>query len=180
MWDLETTDLDARYGRIICGCIKEYKGKIWTVRTDDKRNPNPFNDRWVVEQTLREMKKYDMFITYNGTLFDWRFLSTRFYLNKMHKMGWNKFMRYHRDVLYYARSKFRVRGRAQKRIHEDLFGISSKTFRTPELKDAIMRGDKKAIDWEVKHCKIDVKELEDIYSAFLPYLSEAIKRRSIP
>jgi uncharacterized protein YprB with RNaseH-like and TPR domain len=179
MFDIETTDLDARYGRIICACLKDVGGATWTVRTDDPRNKQPFNDKWLVQELLKKMQEYDMFITYNGTMFDWRFLSTRHYVRNVKQ---KPFKRFHRDLLYHARSKFRVMGRAQKRIYDDLFGqgTSNKTFRTPDMADRVKRNDKRAIDWEIKHCKIDVKELEDIYLTFLPYLSDSIKRRTIP
>ena len=174
--DIETTSLRGDYGgMLVCAVIKDYwTGKNWTVRIDDKNNPDIQSDRWVCQELVNRIRdKYDLLVTWNGTMFDLRFIDTRCYKN------WLPLLPpiYHRDILWHARSKLVIRSRSLVVVHGYLFGQSSKTQITEKVWGAMLLRKKWAIDYMVHHCRIDVKETLDIYKVFLPNLSKTLKKR---
>ena len=172
--DIETTGLKADYADVICVVIKEYKGREWTVRIDDKRNPDSTSDKWVVEETFRILKNFDVLVTWNGTRFDKPFLNTRAFLNGMRKMLHPMF---NRDLIYPARHKFLFGSRRLKFVAAVVLGKTDKTFTKPKTWKALVRHERWAIDFMVDHCRKDVSDTEKLYTEFLPYLSEKMERR---
>ena len=118
-------------------------------------------------------RDYDVLVTWNGTMFDLRFIDTRCYKN------WLPILSpiYHRDILWHARSKLIIRSRRLNVVHEYLFGTSCKTGITEKVWAGMLARKKWAIDYMVNHCRIDVKETLDIYKVFLPNLSNKLRRR---
>ena len=173
-FDIETTSLEAEYGYMVCVVVRDFHtGRDYTIRIDDKENPDHSSDKWVVEQTLKRLSEYDLLVSWNGQLFDKPFINTRAILNGL-RTPLGKF--YHRDLLLVARARFRVYGNKLMYWRRRLFGKSDKTHTTPKLKNDTIKGKKYAIDFVVNHCRIDVKETEELYRKFLPYLSENVKK----
>lgn len=173
VFDIETTDLDAHFGQVVCCTFKPYGKKMFTLRIDDKRNPNPKSDKWLVKEILSTISQYDVVVTWNGQLFDKRFLNTRSLLLGLKKPFPSI---KHRDLCLIARAKFRVMGNRLSTWSERLRGYSNKTKINPELKRALIRLEKKALNFVVKHCEIDVLETELNYIDFGPYLSDNLKK----
>ena len=175
VFDIETTDLRADYGYVTTVCIYDYlKKKMFTYRIDDKRNPDKKNDRWVVEQAINKLNEFEVHVDYNGSMFDKPFLHTRSLLT-----GLDMLIKpcYNRDLLYPARHKFRLSSRRLQYVERILFNVTTKTFTTPALKNAIIRGEKYALDFTVNHCRKDVLSTARLYTKFMPYLTNNLKRK---
>ena len=174
--DIETSSLRADYGGyIVCAAIQNYSSKrMWTIRIDDPLNPNQYSDRWVVRNLTKKIAAdFDLLITWNGTLFDLRFIDSRCYKNRLPLLS----PVYHRDIIYHARSKLVIRSRRLNVVHDYLFGNSCKTVITEKVWSGMLERKKWAIDYMVAHCKIDVTETADIYNRFLPFLSPSLRKR---
>lgn len=174
--DIETSSLRGDYGGyIVCAVIRDFKrNRNWVVRIDDPQNSNPMSDRWVCKTLVSYIKKnYDLLVTWNGSMFDLRFIDTRCYKN------WLPILPpiYHRDILYHARSKLIIRSRRLKVVHSYLFGHSNKTEITEKVWAGMLAREKWAIDYMVAHCKIDTRETAAIYGVFLPNLSPTLRKR---
>ena len=169
-YDIETTDLNAIYGHLLCACVKPYNKPVKTFRIDDKRNHTLKSDRWVVEQTIKELNKYDVLVGWYTTRFDRPFLNTRALI---HRIGLIK-PHYSRDLIYFSRFRLKMISNKLKFVHMNLFGKTNKTVITPQIKDDAIRREKYALDFIVRHCQIDVRETEDLYSVFLPHLGKKL------
>lgn len=175
--DIESTGLRADYAKVMCVVIKEYLhrqkgGRTWTIRIDSKDNPNPYSDKWVVSETFRILKDFDVLVTWNGVRFDKKFLNTRALIHKMPKLH----PMFNRDLCN-AAMNFLFASRKLKFQASVLLGKTDKTFTTPKVWDALVRHEKWAIDFMVAHCRFDVKDTEKLYKRYLPYLSDKIERR---
>lgn len=173
-FDIESTDLDAYFGQIVCCTFKPFGKKPFTLRIDDPRNKNPKSDKWLVKEIINTLKQYDVCVGWNSQMFDKRFINTRAILNGM-KEGFPAIK--HRDLCLFSRSKFRVMGNSLKMWSTRLRGYSDKTVTTPEIKRALIRLEKGALNFTVRHCVIDVMETELNYITFLPFLNPKLEKK---
>lgn len=175
--DIESTGLRADYGYCLCVCIKEVlpgslEGKTHTIRIDDPRNPNPNSDRWVIKETFKLMNQFDLLVGWYSSQFDFPFLNARAIKYRMKPAK----KQYRRDLKFVASSNFKIRNNRLATWDEFLFGKNSKTRITPDFFNGAIRGEKKALDYVVKHCEIDVRETERVYKAMLPFMGEKLKK----
>lgn len=173
-FDIETTDLDAYFGQIVCCTFKPLGKKPFTIRIDSKKNPNKRSDKWVVEQILDTLERYDVCVGWYSQIFDKRFINTRSLLNGVNRPFP---LIKHRDLCLIARAKFATRGNSLKMWSNRLRGYSDKTVTTPDIKRALIRLEPKAMNFVVEHCIIDVRETEANYEAMLPYLSKKLEKK---
>mgnify|MGYP001600492329 FL=1 len=173
--DIETSGLRADYAHVICAVAWDYNtGKIKTFRIDAYPEHPSMPDKYLVEEIIEHVNKYDVLVTWNGTNFDKKFLNTRAFLNGSRKMI--KAIA-NRDIIYFARHRLLVASRKIKFVGEIVLGKSTKTFTTPKIWFALMRGKKWAIDKMVHHCRCDVRDTARLYKRFLPYLSQDLKKK---
>lgn len=165
MFDLETTQLDADFGRILCGCIKPLDGEILTfaARTDDSK---------IVKKIRDELAKYDYIATWYGTGFDLPFLRTRLLVHNQEKLTPMR----HTDMYYTARHNFKFASNRQSMV---MLSLAGHAYRTPVIgrvwNDAGV-GDKRALNTIVEHCQEDLKDLETLFKLLVPFRNLAETR----
>lgn len=177
--DIEATALKADRGRVLCVSIKPVtppqarrKGlaKHWkpvTFRIDDPRNKGGrFNDKWVIEQTVRELDSYDLVVGWYSSRYDIPMLNTRAIKHGLKPPARN----FRRDLLFNARGSLNLSSNRLANVGRYLYGSSGKSFLDWDIWDRASRGDRKALDYIVEHCEKDVIETEKIYMDFLPIL----------
>jgi uncharacterized protein YprB with RNaseH-like and TPR domain len=168
-WDLETTDLKALMGRILCCSFhtiasdnpKEI-GKTKTVRLDYKpyRQEDPIDDSVLCEAIRDELEKYNCIVGWNSKLFDLPFLNAR-----LAKAGLRQMQpQMHLDLMYYA-GGVSLRIGSKKLVNvEKFFDVADgKTEISWEMWNRAAIGDKKAMAEVVHHCEQDVKVLSQVY-----------------
>jgi uncharacterized protein YprB with RNaseH-like and TPR domain len=175
--DIETSNLQADIGYIMAVCVKEVnpnnlKGRTYTIRIDDKRNPDPFCDKWVIEQLVQLMNEFDLIITWYGSCFDIPFINSRALFHKIMPPVKN----FRRDLCFVARGIGKLRNNKLVTWGNFLFGKSGKTSLQFDVWLRAMRGDKQALDYIVLHCQKDVLETEKINKKFIPLLGKLKKR----
>lgn len=160
-WDLETSNLNASIGFLLCCVIKPWGGEAKTFRIDESPgyDDNRSDDRWLAKQIRAELEKHVIAIAYNGQRFDAPFLNTRLMLAKAKPISP---VVKHLDPLYAARYRLRLHSNRLETLVET-FGIRNK--KTPLdgnlwIKAAV--GVKGALDVVVKHCVKDVFALEEV------------------
>ena len=171
--DIETTGLKGNYHRILCACIKPFLANtIFTVRTDNNKNPDLFSDRWVVQELIKEMNKYEVLVTHYGTRFDRTFLNTRALKHRICPP--NKFI--HRDLWFTWGAKLCLTSNRLETIQKT-FNLSEEKSRLDfDVWELAMRGNKQALDKVVFHCRQDVKVTEEFYKLVLPLLGEKLRK----
>jgi len=163
MFDIETTNLDADVGWILCASFMPMGEKPYTIR-------GKANDRSVLDRIRRELYKYDYICTWYGTGFDMPFLATRLLLNEKEPIGLIK----HIDLYYVARFKFEFMRNSLENVADGLFGgaaVKTKlrgsvwyAARSHSVKER-----EAAIDYIVEHCEMDVKELGALFEKLISF-----------
>ena len=168
-WDLETTDLKALMGRILCSSFVTLDGEAYTFRLDEKpwKGRSKIDDSRLVVAVRDELEKYDLIVVHNGRLFDIPMLNAR--LAKANERP----LRTHfvLDTRWYLNSASMRIGSAKLENAQKFFGLGEeKTPITWENWQLAATHDKAAMDEVVYHCEQDVKVLKQLYPHVLPYV----------
>lgn len=163
MFDIETTNLDADVGWILCASFMPMGGETYTIRGKG-------NDRSILDRIRKELYKYDYICTWYGTGFDFPFLATRLLLNRKEAIGLIK----HIDLYYVARFKFKFFNNRLDNVADGLFGGDSvKTKLRGSVWYAARSHNRKeretAIDYIAEHCEKDVEELGALFEELIPF-----------
>lgn len=170
-FDLETTNLSALMGRILCASfypiIEGKKTKAYTFRLDDKKytGRSRIDDNKLAVAIRDELEKYNMIIGWNSKLFDAPLLNAR--LAKVNARPLRA--QFHLDLMYYAGGGSMRIGSKKLVNVQKFFGLTeSKTDITWDNWNLAAGGDKAALDEVVHHCEQDVKVLAEAYWRMLP------------
>lgn len=171
-WDIEATDLDGEFGRILTSAIKPYGGEpeciinknVFNRRTEKSKRDN---DHQFVLRIKEQLERYDMLITWygGGNHYDLPMLNTRLMFYGEDRLA----PRFHLDLWNYSKRTLKLKSHRLDRV-AGFFGVSSKTHIDPQLwVGAAMDGDEKAKDYIVEHNIEDVITLEKVYTIFMDY-----------
>jgi len=163
-FDLETSSLYANSGIILCASIKPYGSrKITTFRADKypswKTNKSDNED--LVRAIMAELAEYDILIAHNGQYFDKAWLNTVcLKYDLIPALRSVKFV----DPVLLARRHLRM-ARNSLAALIDYFDIQEEKspIRFAYWIEASHDGNKKSLDYIVKHCEKDVIALERVY-----------------
>lgn len=164
--DIETTALEADRGVMLCASYisSTEPGKVKTIRQDDPDINSEWeckrgNDRELVKQTAALIRDHDVIIAHNGTRFDLPFVRTRCLRWRLAPPKDVKIV----DPLSIAYRKFRLRSNSLGAI-SDYLGIEDR--KTPldmsVWADAMLNGNKRAMNLIVEHCEADVRVLAGV------------------
>lgn len=172
--DIETTDLAADRGVILCACYESSKnpGVIVTLRNDlmnakDWRRGVRSNDKELVKELRKVIHAHDVIVAHNGHKFDLPFIRTRGLRWKLKPLKEPKTV----DPLQIAWRKFRLRSNSLGAISSYL-GIKDR--KTPldlgVWAKAMLDGDTRSMDLIVKHCVADIKVLAGVLPHVKPFI----------
>ena len=152
MVDIESSQLDADFGRLICVGIKPLHEEpiMLSTRGDDRK---------LAEKVARELRNYDYIVTYFGTRFDIPFLTTRLLVHGLEPLGLTR----HVDVYYTVRSILKLASNRQALAVQSLFGKADRTDVVASVWARATEGDKEAIQYVVDHCYADLFDLERLF-----------------
>lgn len=165
--DLETTNLSADFGVLLCAAIKPAGRNVRIFRADvypawKKRRSD---DREVLADIVAELDRFDIWIIHNGARFDVPFLRTRLLKHGLAPLPSKKLI----DPVLLARNKLRMSYNGLDQIANHL-GVNRKTEVKPDMwLRASLDGDREAMDYIVRHCVNDVLTLEDVAGALKVY-----------
>lgn len=164
VFDLETTNLTADFGVVLCGVVKGDATEPKIFRADD------LNRRWrakrsddsaVVKAIVAELEQYDIWIAHNGAKFDVPYLRSRLLRHGAGELPVKKLV----DPVLLARNKLRLSYNSLEKVADHL-GCNSKTTVDPSMwLRAALDGEREAMDYIVEHCVQDVLVLEKVIFA---------------
>lgn len=164
-FDLETSNLSADYGIVLCGVIKR-NGKPTILRWDEQKSfkKKPWSDRELVVAIRDELEKYDIIVSYNGKQFDVPYLNARLLHFGERTLKPMK----HIDLYYITRWKFKLSRNSLDNLSQFLGVEHRKTKIDGNLWVQALVGagkpkGKKAMNYIVEHCVQDVLVLEECY-----------------
>lgn len=177
-FDLETTDLKANFGTILCASFLEIvppgyylhgagrpKPYTFVVNTSDHLEPNP--DESIAVRIRENLEAYNCIVSWNGKMFDAPFLNARLLYHHARPVR----PQFHLDLMYYAGYSFNRIGSKRLASVQQFLGLEDE--KTPLLWDVwkrAARGDEEAMAEVVHHCEVDVKVLAEAYWRLIPYV----------
>lgn len=182
IFDLETSDLQADRGVILCASYEssEEPRKIRTIRQDDRRvNPNwdksRGNDREIVRRMSDVIRAHDVIVAHNGTRFDLPYLRTRALAWGLPPLLEVKIV----DPCTIAWRKFKLRSNSLGVVADHLGIRDKKTPLDMSLwMDATLNGNRKAMDNIVEHCEADIRVLRGVLRGVRPFIRQLDDRGS--
>lgn len=171
-FDIETTSLDATYGRVLCGCFKFSDEK--EVRT--VKAPRYKDEPKALEKIAEWWEEADIVAHWNGKLFDVAFINARLLIRR--KDLTDKQMR-KRAILEpgkkqidgrWINSKLRSRGNRLDGAAKDFQSRYQKFDVRGEEWIRAADGRKDALDKIVRHCQQDVRITEEVMKILKPHI----------
>lgn len=172
-FDLEATNLDADFGRILCACIRDLETKETTTYRCDSYNTfkkEPWNDSKLCIDIRDHLHKYDIIVTWYGKMYDVKYLQARLLINRESELRKIK----HIDLYFQARNKLKVASGRLEKVSL-LLGIKGKTPLHPEVWVRATAGDHKSLDYVVDHCQKDVSVLHAVYNKLSKFVERITK-----
>ncbi len=165
--DIETSNLKANFGIVLCWCILDEDGTIyedWLTRDDVLSG---IEDKRCVHTCIETMRLFDRVVGHYSTYFDIPYLRTRAMIHELEFPKHGEL--YHTDVWRMAKSKLCLHSNRQDVIAESLYGKTVKTrISHPDWRKAMM-GNENSMMEVLDHCEKDVADLKKNYQTLLPY-----------
>jgi len=187
-YDIETTDLRANMGTILCCSFQqivppirhepEYGSGQWlpvtqpatytlSVRTEDQDQFDPNPDRDLVNRIAAEIEEYDLVVGWNSTMFDMSFINARRLFFKDPPVH----VKFHKDLMWMVgQSQNRIGSKRLASVQQYLQIEEHKTGLDWEVWKRAGKGDPEALKEVIRHCEIDVRVLAEAYWRLLPYV----------
>lgn len=168
-WDLETTDLGASMGRLLCCSIADNWGNVTTRRASDFERTSVIDDSGLAEWIRDELERYDILVSWNGFNFDHGFLQARL-------LRWGKRPLARKlaiDPMWKARpSRYgsRIGGSSLKNVSSFFRLDISKSELDKETWQLAGAGDEQALDYIIDHCERDVLVLRKVFNHLKPLI----------
>ncbi len=169
-FDIETTNLNANYGYILCMAWKHVgESKVHCVRIDQTESfeKDPTSDKLVVKAAAEALKDSDVVYGWYSSRFDWPFIQSRLLTHGLPAMPPTA----HIDLWRTAKYQMKLNSNRLASVSEFL-GLEEKTpIRSREWIRA-MAGHQKSINYVVAHCKQDIVVLEQAYLKMRPLIRQ--------
>ena len=169
-FDIETFNLDANIGLMLCACIKDYKGGVRTFVANQV--DGIVDDHQLVLDTRDYLESFDYICTYYGTGFDIPYINTRLIIHNERPIDRLR----HVDLYYVARFALKLHSNRLAVVAETLFGESDKTRVVGPIWTRAVAGNKEALDYIIEHCVIDVEVLEKVFDRLRGFVNLSAKR----
>lgn len=166
--DIETSNLKANFGIVLCWCILDEKGKLYEDVITKKDVISGIEDERVVQSCINTMKTFDRIVGHYSTYFDVPFIRTRALIHGLSFPGQGELL--HTDTWKMARKSLCLHSNRQDVIAESLYGKTVKTrISHPHWRKAMM-GDEKSAAEVLDHCRKDVQDLRKNFNTLLPFV----------
>jgi uncharacterized protein YprB with RNaseH-like and TPR domain len=164
-FDIETTNLKANFGRILCASVADMFGNVRTFRIDDPpyQRERRRDDIGVAVALRDYLEEFDFIVGWYSKMFDVPYLNTRLLLGNERPLRQDM---KHVDAIWKAK-------KGSLALHSARLDALAKTLRLdvqksvldPEIWQDAADGDRDAMDYIVKHCELDVLILRKVFYA---------------
>jgi uncharacterized protein YprB with RNaseH-like and TPR domain len=161
VFDLETTDLKADFGRLLCGSVLSYPSNVMSSFRIDEHNAGSIAKDGPLAVAIRdEIEKHHISAGYYSKGFDISFLNTRLMVNGERKMT----PMLHIDPIWFYRGWRGANFRSSKmKVVAKVLGLEETKMDVPdEVWIDARHGDKASLDILVDRCESDVRITMDI------------------
>jgi hypothetical protein len=160
-WDLETTF--STQPIVLYGAIADNFGHV----SQFAKGPDITNDKELVRSIRDSLMQYDIWVTWNGKLFDVPVLNGRLIFHGLEPLG----PKMHIDLMYKATGgSVRIGRRSLQSVSEYFDVPNRKTPLSVRIWDRAMAGDEAAYSLIAEHCDADVLVTRDVFSVLKPQI----------
>lgn len=163
-WDLETTDLNANIGHVLCVGWKVIgQKKVNLVKIDEFQlfDSDPTDDYAVVKEAGEVLRNADGFITWYGGGFDIPFLNSRLLYHNLPPLP-PMTSSTHIDGWRIARYKLKLNSNRLATV-STFFGVEEKTVISWRKWERAAAGHRPSLRYVFDHCRQDIIVLEQVY-----------------
>lgn len=154
-WDLETTF--STQPIVLYGAIADQFGEVQGFR----KGKDITDDKALVKAAALALTDFDIWVTWNGKLFDVPVLNGRLRYHGLQPLPLTK----HIDAMYYATGgSMRIGRRSLQSVSEYFDVANRKTPLSVRIWDRAMAGDEDAYNKIVEHCDADVLVTRDVFA----------------
>lgn len=158
-WDIETTF--STQPLVLYAAIADQFGRVRGFG----KGSDITDDRELVKAYRDALAEYDIWVTWNGKLFDVPVLNGRLLYHGLEPLP----KRMHIDAMYAASGSSTRIGRRSLQSVSEYFGVANrKTPLSVRVWDAAMSGDKAAYGLIKEHCDADVLVTRDVFNVLKP------------
>lgn len=165
--DIETSNLKANFGIVLCWCILDDKDKLYADWITKKDLVSEHEDKKVIQTCIDTMKKFDRIVAHYGCYFDIPFLRTRALTHGLDFPAYGDI--YYTDTWKMARKSLCLHSNRQDCVAESLQGKTIKTRIDHPAWRKAAAGDSEAVKKVLDHCKKDVPDLKKNFYSLLKY-----------
>lgn len=166
-WDLETTNLNADFGYLLCFGYKvlgEKKSHVISIDDFPEFKKDPTNDYFLVKKASEILMEADGYVTWYGSRFDFPYLQTRLL---GHGLPILPTTIPHIDGWWIARKKMKLHSNRLASVTAFL-GQEDKTPLSGPIWVKAAAGHRDSIKYIKEHCYQDVQVLEQVYERIKP------------
>jgi len=169
-FDVESTDLKAPFGNVLCCSFITLDGKRpFTYRLDDAkyRGKRPEDDSVLVQAIKDYLDGSFCWVGWNSKMFDVALLNARLILAGKRPIE----KRMHIDLMYYARRPFMALYSSRlDAVAKSLELAEQKTDLNPNIWVKARHLDKGAMNYVVDHCEKDILVLREAFHILSPFI----------
>lgn len=163
--DIETTELKADIGIILCADIKEVGGGHITF-INKKMQIDRRNDKEVCEALKTELERFNILVTFYGLGFDMKFINSRLMYHGLEPVK----PLLHIDLYRLGKRYFNTTRRSLKVVCQQL-GITGKTpLDIQTWKEAAINNDQSSLKEIVQHNLADTEMTEKLFYRLAPLI----------
>jgi uncharacterized protein YprB with RNaseH-like and TPR domain len=163
--DIETSNLDANFGFTLAYCIKELDNDNILYGTISKKDidkyPPDKPDTDLIKCLIKDMLKFDRVVGHYSSRFDIPFIRTRALYCSVDFPEYGSLVQ--DDTWIWARKKLKLSSNRLDTIVLAILGKTNKNRIEFKYWIAGSRGDEKALQYILNHCKRDVEDLERVW-----------------
>ena len=162
LWDLETSNLNANFGFILCAGYKilgEKKVCVPSIADYSLYKKDPTNDRELVKDVGKFLTDADIWVGHYACYFDIPFLNSRLLYHGLPPLPKVPLV----DTWRIARNNLKLNSNRLQSITEFLEMEDKTAIKGPHWIKA-MAGNKKSLTYVIEHCRQDVVVLEQVYN----------------
>jgi uncharacterized protein YprB with RNaseH-like and TPR domain len=176
-WDIEATNLDAGFGRLLCcSFIDLDSDQVETFRIDQApwRCKGKINDSKLAAAIRERLHASDIVVDWYGSQFDKRFVNARLAKHGLPPLRLTKENGTMQIDAMYASNPMKIGSKRLDNISRFFNSPNRKTALDPDTWAAASAGDVQALDEIVVHCEADVRVLKDLW----PNIAQHVKKMS--
>jgi uncharacterized protein YprB with RNaseH-like and TPR domain len=170
-FDLETTNLTAIMGRLLCCSFGDSWGRVTTFRVDETDRKSAIDDRELAIKIRDYIEdNADILCGWNSKLFDVPFLNARLLRHGERPLRKDLM---HIDLMYFARGQF-VKIGSSKLVNVQKFSPEVENSKSDVDWDTWAlagTGDKNALNYVVEHCEKDILVLRDVFGQLKSHIT---------